>query len=75
MFSDGKITLNFYSVILGVILISLRVKDVLHQSSPLHKMLIPKIIDDTAFYRVNSYTISQFRTQECKTYKNKERNA
>ena len=73
-----KITLNFYSVILGfnystsnksadnwAILISLRINDVLHLSSPLHKMLIPKIIDDTTvFYRVNSYTISQFHTQE-----------
>ena len=35
-------------------------------------MLIPKIIDDTVFYRVNSYTIPQFHTQEWKTYKIKK---
>ena len=77
MFSECKITLNFYSealgfnystsnnlLITGVILISLRINYVLLQTSPLHKMLIPKIIADTVFYSVNSYTISQFQTQE-----------
>ena len=48
----------------------LRINHVLHQSSTLHKMRIPKII--TVFYRVNTDTISQFHRQEWKTYKNKE---
>ena len=30
-------------------------------------MLIPKLIDDTVFNHVNSYTISQFHTQEWNT--------
>ena len=76
MFSECKITLIFCSAILDFNYSTLnksadswchfkplRINDVLHQSSPLHKMLIPKIIDDTVFYRVNSYTISQFHTQ------------
>ena len=53
---------TFYSVILGFNystsnmsadhwchLNSLRINHVLHQSSPLHKMLIPKIFDDAVF--------------------------
>ena len=73
MFSECKITFIFYSVILGfnythqisklidgVTLISLRINDVLHQSSPLYKMLIPKIIDDTVFFIV--CTLIPFRS-------------